>query len=89
MEKEVELDYPTPFTQVMPQFKLKEQIYWVLEYSALDDNIEIYEFKSSQTDESLVYEEISEGLHNYSNVIILNKEKAKNLLKAVEKLKGI
>ena len=61
--------------------------YFVLEWNALDDSIDLYDFESEKEDISEVYEEIAEGLHNYSNVLIMEKKRLDNLFKAVESFK--
>ena len=66
---------------------MEQRTYYILEWNALDDDIGLYEFKTDKTDEAEIYEELSEGLHNYSNILILDRERLENLFKAVDSLK--
>jgi len=68
-------------------WKMEQRTYYILEWNALDDDIGLYEFKTDKTDEAEIYEELSEGLHNYSNILILDRERLENLFKAVDSLK--
>lgn len=60
----------------------------VLEWNALDNGIELYTWESAKTDPAEVWEEVSEGLHNFASVLVMDKERLQNLIRAVESLKG-
>jgi len=64
--------------------------YHILEWNSLDDEIQMYDFESDK-EISEVYEELE--LHNFSNVLIMEKKKVKKFFKAVASykkyLKGI
>ena len=61
--------------------------WYVLEWNGLDDRIDLYEAESEQEDAALVYEEVAEDLHNFSSILLMDKEKLEALFKAVDGLK--
>jgi len=61
--------------------------YYVLEWNALDDRIDLYDFQSKSNDIAQVYEEVSEELHNYAFVLVMDKKKLANLIDAVDNIK--
>jgi len=61
----------------------KHRTWYVLEWNALDYRIELYRFQSRSREQSEAYEEISEELHNYSSILLMEKKQLRNLFKAV------
>lgn len=58
--------------------------WYILEWNALDDSIDIYEWPTEKSDISEVWEEVSESLHNYSNILVMDSARLNNLFNAVE-----
>jgi len=61
----------------------RSRTWYVLEWNALDYRIELYRFQSRSNEQSEAYEEISEELHNYSSVLLMEKKRLRNLFKAI------
>lgn len=61
--------------------------YYILEWNILNDSIELYEFQSKKHDIAEVYEEISEELHNFSSVLVMNLKQMGSLFDAVATMK--
>jgi hypothetical protein len=57
--------------------------WYVLEWNALDDRIDLYEWPSEETDISQVWEEVGESLHNCANVLVMDNDRLRNLFQAV------
>jgi len=71
------------------RIKLAKKVKWyVLEWNALDNGIELYAWESDKTDVAEVWEEVGEGLHNYASVLVMDEGRLQNLVRAVESLKG-
>ena len=62
--------------------------YYVLEWNALDDRIELYPFSSRSKDIAVGYEEASEELHNYSSILLMDNKKLRNLINAIDSIKN-
>lgn len=62
--------------------------WYVLEWNALDNDIDLYVWESAKTDIADVWEEIGEKLHNFASVLVMDEDRFQNLIKAVKNLKG-
>jgi hypothetical protein len=67
----------------MTRHTTKKTRWYVLEWNALDYRIELYEFESRNKEQSEAFEEISEDLHNYSSILLMDKKHLHALFKAV------
>ncbi|MDD4869554.1 MAG: hypothetical protein PHR77_03250 [Kiritimatiellae bacterium] len=61
----------------------KSCTWYVLEWNALDYQIELYKYQSRSNEQSEAYEEILEELHNYSSILLMEEKRLRNLFKAV------
>jgi hypothetical protein len=52
----------------------------VLEWNALDNDVDLYEWESSKTDPAEVWEEVSEELHNFASVLVMDEERFQNFI---------
>lgn len=71
----------------MREHKHRITKWYVLESNALDDRLELYEFTSRHAEQGDVFEEISEELHSYSSILLMDQERLNNLFMAVDTIR--
>jgi hypothetical protein len=57
--------------------------WYILEWNALDNDIDLYEIESAKDNIGEVWEEVSEDLHNYSSVLVMDSQRLANLIQAI------
>ena len=67
----------------------KKRAWYVLEWNALDDDIDLFVWDTTKTDEAEVWEEVGEGLHNWSNFLVMNEKRLLNLFRVVAALQEL
>lgn len=60
--------------------------WYVLEWNALDNDMDLYVWESEKSAPADVWEEIGEGLHNFASVLVMDEERFGNFIGAVDKL---
>ena len=69
------------------KIKTESRTKWhVLEWNALDNDMDLYVWESEKSDPADVWEEIGTGLHNFTSVLVMDEERFGNFIGAVEKL---
>ena len=68
--------------------KTEKMKWYVLEMSALDDRIELYEWETEKTDRGEIWEEVSDALRQYSSIILIDDEQLDVLTRSIAILKG-
>jgi len=68
--------------------KTEKMKWYVLEMSALDDRIELYEWETEKTDRGEIWEEVSDAVRQYSSIILIDDEQLDVLTRSIAILKG-
>jgi hypothetical protein len=63
--------------------------WYVLEWNGLDNGIDLYEFESAKEDVAEVWDEVTEGLHQYSSILVMDRSRLENLFAAVDSMKQV
>lgn len=57
--------------------------WFILEWNAIDNAIDLYEFESAKDDLAEVWEEASQDLHNFSSILVMDSQRLANFFQAV------
>lgn len=64
---------------------VKMKKWYVLEWNALDDAVELHEWQSTTKDQAEMWEEVAEECHNLSGTLLMDAKRLGNFLKAVRR----